>query len=158
MPKDLRIGSIIYEYPTPGEPAGWSEGATSWAEGATKALETVQGPNDILLTSSTLNPENTGSFSNVAGLLFDAGTVQSFEVEFFVTRTFTDATPTEAESGNILGNNNKNDFIISVSSIGDAGIEFQITSTGQVQYKVEDRLNTDDIIIKFKAKTIDTLG
>lgn len=162
MPKDLQIGSNIYEYPTPGEPAGWSEGASDWAEGVTNALATVQGPNDILLTSSSLvipdgSPETAGPF-NVNGFLFDSGTVQGFEAQFLVTRTYTDATPTEVESGNLVGNNNGSDFFISISSIGDTGISFSITSEGQVQYILEERANTQNIQIKFKAKTIDQLG
>lgn len=162
MSKDLQIGSNIYEYPSPGEPAGWSEGASDWAEGVTDALATVQGPNDILLTSSSLtipdgSPETEGPF-NVNGLLFDSGTVQGFEAQFLVTRTYTDATPTEVESGDIVGNNNGSDFFISTSSIGDTGIVFSILSDGQMQYTLEERNNTQNIQIKFKAKTIDQLG
>jgi hypothetical protein len=164
MSKDLQIGSNIYEYPSPGEPAGWSEGASDWAEGVTNALATVQGPNDILLTSSSLvipdgTPETEGPF-NVNGFLFDSATVQGFEAQFLVTRTYTDATPKEVESGDIMGNGTGagGDFFISVSSIGDTGISFSITSDGQVQYTMEERANTQNIQIKFKAKTIDQLG
>lgn len=165
MSKDLQIGSNIYEYPSPGEPAGWSEGASDWAEGVTNALATVQGPNDILLTSSSLtipdsnDPGTIGTF-NVNGFLFDSATVQGFDAQFLVTRTYTDATPKEVESGDILGNGTGTggDFFISVSSIGDTGISFSITSDGQVQYTLEERDNTQNIQIKFKAKTIDQLG
>jgi len=164
MSKDLQIGSNIYEYPSPGEPAGWSEGASDWAQGVTDALATVQGPNDILLTSSSLvipdgTPENQGPF-NVNGFLFDSATVQGFEAQFLVTRTYTDATPKQVESGDIMGNGTGTggDFFISVSSIGDTGISFSITANGQVQYVLEERANTQNIQIKFKAKTIDQLG
>lgn len=177
MSKDLQIGSNIYEYPSPGEPAGWSEGASDWAEGVTNALATVQGPNDILLTSSSLiipngTPETEGPF-NVNGFLFDSATVQGFDAQFLVTRTYTDGTPKEIESGDIIGNGADGEFRISISSIGDVGISFSILSqseidalpipdsskvAGQVQYTLEERANTQNIQIKFKAKTIDQLG
>lgn len=154
MAKNLQIGSTIYEYPEPGEGAGWSEGATSWAEGVTDALATVQGPNDILLTTATL-ANNQPTPVDIVGLSFDTGQVQHITVEFLLIRTYTDATPTETESGTIVGNYSGSDFYISPDSIGDVGVEFGITSVGQMQYTSEDRLNTDNLTIKFKARTID---
>lgn len=169
MSKDLQIGSNIYEYPSPGEPAGWSEGASDWAEGVTNALATVQGPNDITLESDTL----TATSGNIDGFLFDSATVQGFDAQFVVTRTYTDNTPKEVESGDIIGNAANGEFSISVSSIGDVGITFSILSqseidalpipdpskvAGQIQYTLEQRDNTQNVQIKFKAKTIDQLG
>ena len=156
MAKDLQIGSTIYEYPEPGEGAGWSEGATSWAEGVTDALATVQGPNDILLTTATL-ANNQFTPVNVIGLSFDTGQVQHVTIEFLLIRTYTEISgiPTETESGTIIGNYSGSDFFISPDSVGDVGVDFSITSVGQVQYVSEDRANTDNLTIKFKARTID---
>lgn len=154
MAKNLQIGSTIYEYPEPGEGAGWSEGATSWAEGVTDALATVQGPNDIILETATL-ANNQFTPVNVVGLSFDTGQVQHVTIEFLLIRSYTDATPTETESGTIIGNYNGSDFFISPDSVGDVGVDFSITSVGQVQYVSEDRDNTDNLTIKFKARTID---
>lgn len=154
MAKNLQIGSTIYEYPEPGEGAGWSEGATSWAEGVTDALASVQGPNDILLTTATL-VNNQATPDNVIGLDFDTGQVQAINIEFLLIRSYTDATPTETESGSIIGNYSGSDFFISADSLGDVGVDFSVTSVGQVQYVSEDRANTDNLTIKFKARTID---
>lgn len=154
MAKDLQIGSTVYPYPEPGEGAGWSEGATSWAEGVTDALATVQGPNDILLTTATL-ANNQPTPQDIVGLDFDTGQVQHITVEFLLIRSYTDATPTETESGTIIGNYSGSDFYISPDSIGDTGVEFSITSVGQMQYTSEDRLNTDNLTIKYRARTID---
>lgn len=155
MAKDLQIGSTIYPYPEPGEGAGWSEGATNWAQGVTDALATVQGPNDILLTTATL-ANNQPIPQDIVGLDFDTGQVQHITVEFLLIRTYTDPEiPTETESGTIIGNFSGSDFYISPDSIGDVGVEFGITSVGQMQYTSEDRLNTDNLTIKFKARTID---
>ena len=154
MAKDLQIGSTIYEYPEPGEGAGWSEGATSWAEGVTDALATVQGPNDIILQTATLANGELDPV-DVVGLSFDTGQVQHVTIEFLLIRSYTDATPTETESGTIIGNYSGSDFFISPDSVGDVGVDFSITRAGQVQYVSEDRANTDNLTIKFKARTID---
>lgn len=155
MAKNLQIGSTIYEYPEPGEGAGWSEGATSWAEGVTDALASVQGPNDILLTTATL-VNNQATPDNVIGLDFDTGQVQAINIEFLLIRSYTDPNiPTETESGSIIGNYSGSDFFISADSLGDVGVDFSVTSVGQVQYVSEDRANTDNLTIKFKARTID---
>lgn len=154
MAKNLQIGSTIYEYPEPGEGAGWSEGATSWAEGVTDALATVQGPNDIILQTATLANGELDPV-DVVGLSFDTGQVQHVTIEFLLIRSYTDATPTETESGTIIGNYNSSDFFISPDSVGDVGVDFSITSVGQVQYVSEDRDNTQNLTIKFKARTID---
>lgn len=156
MAKNLQIGSTIYEYPEPGEGAGWSEGATSWAEGVTDALATVQGPNDIILQTATLANGELDPV-DVVGLSFDTGQVQHVTIEFLLIRTYTEISgiATETESGTIIGNYNSSDFFISPDSVGDVGVDFSITRAGQVQYVSEDRDNTQNLTIKFKARTID---
>lgn len=57
------------------------------------------------------------------------------------------------ESGKILGNYDGTDFFISTETVGDAGIEISVTSTGQFQY-ISSNLGHDSCIIRFKGSAI----
>lgn len=154
MSKQLQIGSRIFNYPEEGDRAGWGEEATEWTEAVTDALQNVQGPNDILITSATL-ANNQSSAANIPGLTFNTGEVQSVEVDFLVVREYDSGSTVDTESGRILGNYNGTDFFISVESVGDAGITFSITSGGQFQYTTDNKVNHISSTIRFKASTID---
>lgn len=151
MPKTLQIGNQTFEYPVQGN-GNWGEEATAWAEAVTEALETVQGPEDILITEAILN---NGSNGDVSGLLFDSSVVQQINVEGLITRTFTDSTPTQADAFIAIGSYNGSTFSISAEYVGnDAGVTLNITNVGQFTYIAENKANTDTITIRFKGKAI----
>jgi len=151
MSKTLQIGSDIFEYPDQGT-GNWGEEATAWAEAVTKALESVQGPQDILLTEANL--VNGGS-GNISGLNFNTSLVQQIDVEGLITRTYTNATPTEAEAFRVLGAYNGSEFRISVEYSGlDSGVVIDVDNAGQFTYVASSKANTDVLSIKFKAKAI----
>ena len=151
MPKTLQIGNQTFEYPEQGD-GNWGEEATAWAEAVTKALETVQGPEDILLTEAILN---NGASGDVSGLAFDTSAVQQVFVEGLLTRTYTDATPTEAEAFIAIGAYNGSIFNLSVEYTGDdVGVVLDVTNAGQFTYVAQNKPNTDAITIKFKGKAI----
>jgi len=154
MSKTLKVGSDIFEYPEQGTNPGWGEEATSWAVAVTDALETVQGPNDILLTSATL-ANNITTLTNIPGFNFDTSNVQAITAEFFIIRVFDSGTSTVTQSGDMVGNYDGSTFYLAIKSIGDTGIEFEITNAGQVQYKSSNLANHTSTTIRFKAKTID---
>lgn len=154
MPKSLQIGNTIYSYPTEGDNPGWGEDATEWATGVTEALEGVQGPNDILLTSATLANNQTTS-EDIPGLVFNTGEVQSIKVEYFIIRVFDSGAITVTESGEIIGDFNGTNFSISNGSVGDAGVTLSVTNSGQFQYVSSNLVNHVSTTIRFKAKTID---
>lgn len=151
MPKTLQIGNQTFEYPVQGD-GNWGEEATAWATAVSEALETVQGPEDILITEAVLN---NGSSGDVAGLSFDTSVVQQINVEGLITRTFSDATPTEADAFIVTGSYNGSVFSISAEYVGnDAGVTLNITNVGQFTYVAENKANTDTITIRFKGKAI----
>lgn len=160
MTVKLQVGSDIFEYPKQGS-GNYGEEATAWAEAVTDALKTVQGPNDILLTSALLS---NGSSGIISGLTFNTGQVQQITVEALIVRTYTDATPTESESININGTYNGSEFIITdIRSGDDTGVDIDVGNefglvgipSGQFVYLAENKANTNTLTIKFKAKTID---
>lgn len=151
MSKSLQIGSDIFEYPETGD-GNWGEEATAWAEAVTKSLETVQGPQDILLTESILS---NGGSGNISGLSFNTSLVQQIEVKGLITRTYLDATPTEAEAFHCFGAYNGTEFRISTTYTGlDSGVVLDVTNAGQFTYEAQNKANTDTLTIKFKANTI----
>jgi hypothetical protein len=155
MPKNLQIGSTVFEYPEQGDKAGWGEEATEWATAVTEALQTVQGPNDIITTSATLINNQTTP-ANIPGLNFDVSEVQAIDIKYLVIRTFDAGASTVTEAGRILGSYNGTEFVISVETDGnDSGFDISVQNSGQFQYTTSDLTNHVSSIIRFEAKTID---
>ena len=155
MSIQLQVGNDVFNFPQQGETAPWGEDVTAWAEAVTDALTTVQGPNDILITQAPL-ANNQTTLANIAGLTFNTGQVQAINVPFLVKRTYDSGSTVVTESGAIIGNYNGTEFVISIDSVGDSGIEFDITNGGQIQYKTSSLANHIESVIYFKATTIDT--
>ena len=155
MSKDLQVGNKIFPYPDQGEGAGHGEDATAWAVQVTDVLKTVQGPNDLLETTSVL-ANNITTPTNIPNLVFNTGQVQHVIVEFIIQRTYDSGASILVESGTIQGNFNGSDFRISQMSTGDdSGIEIDVTSGGQFTYTSTDLSGHQNSLITFKAKTID---
>lgn len=153
MAKRLTVNGNIFEYPTTGS-YNWGEETTAWATEVTTVLGTLSGPEDIQTSEATLV---SGSSGNVPGLSFNAGVVQQIYIQAVVTRTFTDATPTETESFIMQGAYNGSTFVIASESVAvgeQVGVVFDIDNTGQVNYVSEAKANTDTLNIKFKATAI----
>jgi hypothetical protein len=152
MPKILVVGTEEFEFPLVGENADYGEQVTDWASAVTDALTTVQQPNDILPTQAAINNNQT-TFSNIAAFSFDTSEVIAINAEYIINRTTTSPAETISESGNIQGNYNGTSWTISRSFDGDADVEFDITSGGQVQYKSGNMTGTGYVgSIIFKAK------
>jgi len=165
MSKPLIIGDEIYNYPTTGE-ANYGEEATGWAEAATGVIAEVSGPGDIPTTETTLvGVLASGRYDgDITGLSFDTAYVQSIEVRGHITRTFTDATPTQVEYFNVEGAYNGTVINFSEDFSGDdTELEFS-TNGGQFRFsyleihpdQVTDDMGgtvdtTDTVTIKYSA-------
>lgn len=134
MPKILVVGTESFDFPLVGENADYGEQVTDWASAVTEALTTVQQPNDIVGTTASI-ANNQPTFVNIPGFSFDSSEVVSINSDATVQRS-TDSVVV-VENFSISGNYNGTNWFISVSSESedDAGVEFNITSSGQVQYK-----------------------
>lgn len=155
MAFDIQIGSKIITLPDVGESADWAEGVVEFYKSVEEALATVQGPQDITQTTTIL--ANGGS-GNVTGFSFDTAETKYIFAEYVITRTFTDATPTQSEAGQLFGNYDGTDFTISIRANdgagGNPGVDLDINNTGQVTYTATTVANTDVLDIVFKAKAI----
>lgn len=154
MSKTVQIGSNVYTIPEEGDNPGWGEDLTAYLEGIADALANVQGPNDILITSAPLT-NNQSTFANIAGLQFNTAQVQAIEVKYLIIRVYDAGVSTVTESGTITGNYDGSTFFASTQHVGDAGITFDITNTGQVQYKSSDLTSHVSSVIRFRGITID---
>lgn len=155
MSTTVTIGNKTFEIPDPGEKIGWAEDTTDYLIAIADALTTVQGPNDILQTTSAL-ANNQSSPAIISGFSFSTANVVAIDSSFVVARTFDSGATTVTESGKIIGSYDGSVFTISVDSEGDSGISFDITNTGQITYTSSDLSNHVSSSITFTARTIDT--
>ena len=131
MSKTLTIGTQTFEYPEQGTKAGWGEEGTDWAIAVSDLLGTLSGPNDIPLTTATIadnqsTAQDVGAGSSV--LKFSTSAVRSFVVDYNVLRG------SVSESGTMTGSYDGSSWEFSHQHTGDAGMDFEINSAGQVQY------------------------
>lgn len=152
MSKELQVGNQTFEYPESGDNPGWGEAATDWAEAVTDNLATISGPNDIPTTTVAI-ADNQSTAQNIIGLLFSSSAVKSFEVTFVVNRT--DGSTAVSQTGKMFGVYNGSSWDMEVEGLNDAGMDYEISATGQVKYYSSSIGGTYVGSIKFSAKTID---
>lgn len=158
MPKTLIVNNTPYNYPVSGDEPGWGEaaGATGWPKGVTDALSDLLGPNDILETAFNI-ANNQASFADVTGLVFNAASVRAAEISYSVFRISTANPSGHTETGTIqiVYDNNVGWSINQGNILGSSGVTFQVTNTGQIQYKSTDIGSLNYIgTMKFRAKTL----
>ena len=149
MSKSLTIGNEAFQYPEEGTKPGWGEEATCWAVAVTNRLATLSGTNDINCTCVALaNDQCTAANigSGASALSFPTASVRSFVVSYAVTRG------ASVEAGEMEGVYSGSAWSFAHNHVGCAGMCFQITAAGQVQY-----FSSCDVVgtIKFRARTID---
>lgn len=149
----LIVNNTPFEYPEQGDQAPWGEAATGWASEVTTVLSTVKGPADLLESFFDLNNNQT-TFSNISGFSFDSVTVRSFEISGNIYRSYNAGASEVVEEYTLTGLNNGADWIITREGFGDAGIELEITSTGQVQYKSSNLAGHVSSKIKFRGTAV----
>lgn len=158
MPIILTVGGVPYSYPQNSE-LGWGENATDWATAVTNQLSTLSVPGDISLTSFNL-ANNQSSSIDVIGLSFDIGSVLMATIEYYIKRS-TDSS-NYSEGGFLLAVYNPvsltwswNKYKAGSSGPTSDGVQFSITSSGQVQY-TSDNISGANYTgqIKFKARVL----
>lgn len=156
MPKSLIVNNTPFSYPTTGDEPGWGGDATGWAEEVTKVLNNLVGPDDILETSFNI-ANNQIAATNVTGLVFNAGSVRSANIQYAVYR-ISDSNPSGfAETGEMhLVYDNNDGWHLGIGGVvGNSGVVFTITPAGQIQYQSSDIGAINYVgLIKFTAKAL----
>lgn len=155
MPKNVTVGTEVFEIPIQGENPDWGEEVTDWAVAVSNQLNSISGASDIPNTTFTL-ANNQSAAASINGFAFSTTFVRAFQAEYFIERD-TDSTTKVTESGILYGNYNSEDgsWDLNQEAVGDAGITFSITGAGQVQY-VSTNIAGSSYTgqIKFSATTI----
>jgi hypothetical protein len=152
MSKILIIGTEEFEFPNQGDNPDYGEQVTDWATAVSDALQSVQQPNDILVTAANI-ANNIAVPTNIPGFSFDTAEVQSINCEYIIRRTTTSPAQVIQESGFIEGNFDGSNWAISVRATGSADVSLSITPAGQIQYISSDLVGANyQGQITFKAK------
>lgn len=141
MPKNLTIAGTEFLYPVSGEDPGlYGEEATGWAKAVTDVLGSVVGPGDILQTNFNLDNNQTASFANITGFIFDSNQVKGVSCSYRIERT--NATVYLVEKGQLelVFNPQTSLWQLQREYVGDGGIDLDITAGGQVQYKINTQI------------------
>lgn len=108
-------------------------------------------PGDIAETSFSA-ANNQAALANVTGLAFANGVVRSFDA---MVSVYLDATTDAYETFSLRGIQKGASWDMSVTSVGDAsGVDFDITSSGQVQYSSGNAAGFTSLTLKFRAITL----
>lgn len=132
--QELIVNGAVFNYPKPGTEPGWGEDATDWAVAITDAVNSLLGEGDIIETTFQLT-NNQSIATDVNGLLFNNTTVRSAKIDYTV---YINTSTNELIETGVLYLQWKSDsttWVQSQSFVGDvSGLEFSITTGGQVQY------------------------
>jgi hypothetical protein len=154
MSKIVVIGSQEFELPEQGSNPDYGSELTDFFVAVADALESVQGQDDILLTTATIS-NNVSVFTSIPSFSFSTASVQAIECSYIVERTTTSPAQKFVESGTIVGNYDGANWLMSSNFVGDAGVTFSISAAGQMQYKSTLVSGSGYVgTIKFRAKTI----
>lgn len=149
MSSNVNLKNTIYTIPDNGEQPSWGEGLTDYLEALADIVNSISGPSDLIETSATIN-NNVTTFTDIAGFFFNPSTVRSFAVRGNFYRTY--GVSEVAEEFVLVGlNRGTAGWVLQRDGVGNAGITFDITSAGQVQYKSSNLAGTYTGIIKFRG-------
>jgi hypothetical protein len=126
--RNLTVNGSTFSYPDAGEPKGWGEDATLWAQEVTDLLSDLKGP-----TFSVSN--NQAVAANITGLAFDSASVRSAIIQYSIYRVTNSNELAETGQLFLIYKNNANTWTVSRQFFGDdAGVTISITTGGQLQY------------------------
>ena len=151
--RDLAGGYAPLNY-TPANVAGESNSAISaHLKGLDTAIGSLGGGGSETTGNTTIN-NNQSTYSNLTGLVFDKTVTRSVSIRFSVSRN-TD-TASKAGSGiiEIYYDTQSNNWYLSMEGSSNSGIEFDVTSSGQIQYKSDALSGTSySSVFRFSYKT-----
>jgi hypothetical protein len=161
LPKQLTVNNVPYQYPEAGDPPGWGEEATGWAEEVTDVLNSLQGPNDINETVASI-ANNQSSSIEIPGLLFDPGSVRGAEIKYTIYRITDDFPSGNAEYGEIHAIYDNSAAVnekwkISTEYTGDSGVNITVSDIGQFFYTSTDITGANyQGIMKFTGRALES--
>lgn len=155
MSTSVTIGNETFEYPNAGDSPGWGEDASGAFIALADQVNLINNVNDILETAFIIG-NNVASFTNITPMIFNTSTVRAVEVDFSIYRTSSTEELVESGTMTLTYKNTANEWGVSMTSSGDdAGVTFNVTNAGQVQYTSTNVSGTSySGVLRFRAKTI----
>lgn len=133
MSKILTVNGTDYTFPEQGDSPPWGTEVTDWAGAVTDVLANIAGTGDILDTQFLIN-NNQVSPANVTDLTFDVALIRSAIISYSIYRSTNINEVSECGQIYATYKNTANSWEIAQSFSGDAGITFNMTSGGQMQF------------------------
>lgn len=128
----VTVNNVPFSIPVQGESAPWGESLTEYFIEVARVLNSLKGPSDILETRATILNNRT-TFTDIPDFFFNPQTVLSFAVNFGITRP--NGSATVEETGILSGYRTDTGWVLQQEGFGNSGVSFDITLSGQVQYK-----------------------
>lgn len=134
MAFNVVVKGTTYSIPEAGQEPGWGEQLSAYFDAVAEALGDLISEDDVLQTSFTLQ-NNITSYTNVAGLVFNTASARGGKVHYTAYRTTDSNEIAEEGTISIVYKNGDALWLLSRDFTGDAGLDFDITNAGQIQYK-----------------------
>lgn len=137
----LTVNGSSFEFPQNNEDPNWAQDTTAWANAVTIALNSVLAGTDLTVGEQTIL--NNVAATSLTDLVFSTSLIRGAQISYVIYRAST-ATPTGTfESGIVhliydANGSAGNKWFIGQNSVGDAGIVFTVTDTGQLKYASSD--------------------
>lgn len=123
--------------------------AVNFVNGLPKLVSVSSPSNGDIDETSFAGSNNQSEFTNITGLVFNNANVRAFKVLLSID---VQATIDKFENIELNGIQNNSDWAMSITSTGDiSGIEFNITSAGQVQYTSPSFDGFSSLTFKFRS-------
>ena len=154
------INNQTFQYPVAGTEPGWGQDAELAFVALVDVVNSLQSPNDILLTQFNI-PDNATSPATINGLSFDSS-VRAAEVFYSIYRISTDSPFGHTETGKLLltldsSAPSGSKWLMTQQADGNAGVSFSVADSGQISF-ISSQIDMGgggySGIIKFSAKTI----
>lgn len=137
MAKVLTVNGSSFEFPQNNEDPNWAQDVTAWAEAVTTAVSDLLAAADLIVGNEVIG-NNVVSTTPLTDLVFSPSTIRAAHISYVVYRTSTANLYNHTETGVIYLYYDGNAWGLNQSTIGDAGIDFTVTSFGQVEYTTTD--------------------
>lgn len=154
------INNNSYQYPTAGDDPGWGGQASDAFVEVTEVLNSLIGPNDILQTNFNI-ANNQTSVADVTGLIFNGAQVRKATINYSVSRLSATNPSGKTEGGTIVlvydGAAGTPWSIGQGLIVGNSGVNFSVTNSGQIQYTSTDIGSSGySGVMSFSGITIET--
>jgi hypothetical protein len=154
MATSLTIDNETFQYPEAGDSPGWGSEATDWAKKVTELLNNLQASDDITQSAFSI-ANNVSSFTNITGLAFSTATVRAATIEYSLYRTTSLNELAETGIIQVVYKNTAASWELIRNFVGDSGVDFEITNTGQLRYKSTNVAGASySGTLKFRGKTL----